>query len=36
MKVNEKEISYVSNFQTDLKKSPYPTNIILETYNGKM
>jgi len=34
MKVNEKVSPYISSFQTDLKKWPYPTHAILKLYTG--
>jgi len=35
MKNNEKVISYISNFQTDIRKVPYPTHQILKTMETK-
>ena len=32
MKVNEKVMSYIPDFQTQNKKVPYPTNKILKTF----
>ena len=36
MKNNEKVISYISDFQIDLKKVPYPTHKILKSYRRKL
>jgi len=34
MKVNEKVMSYIPDFQTRYKKVPCPTNKILKTFWG--